>query len=367
MLRIAVIAPLRFPIRRPHAGGLESAVWTEVAALRRRGHDVTLIAVRGSDFVEPGSVFELPALSWPADARPTDKTYPSSYAEVSVPALERALDAVATDPTGFDVISNHCLHALPLRRAPQLGVPMVTTLHTPVDDDFVAAHADAHGAGSTFFSVSSHIRREWFRAGVPSALLANAIDPDAWPLGPGGDSLVWFGRVVPEKSPHLAIEVARRLQRPLVLAGRIGDRGYAEEMVLPLLGGDVSYAGPLGPDALARLVGCSALALSTPSWAEPFGLVAPEALMCGTPAVSFAVGGVPEIAAATVGMELAPAGDVAAMADAARDLLALSAADPGFRARVRESAVTRFSFAARLAALEERFTQLAVERDELTA
>ena len=50
-LRVVVIAPLRFPIRRPHAGGLESAVWSEVTALRARGHEVTFIGVRGSDFV----------------------------------------------------------------------------------------------------------------------------------------------------------------------------------------------------------------------------------------------------------------------------------------------------------------------------
>ena len=54
-LRIVVIAPLRFPIRPPHPGGLESAVWSEVAALTRRGHDVRMVAVRGSDFVEPGA------------------------------------------------------------------------------------------------------------------------------------------------------------------------------------------------------------------------------------------------------------------------------------------------------------------------
>ena len=49
-LRVVVIAPLRFPIRPPHSGGLESAVWSEVTGLRARGHDVTLVAVEGSDF-----------------------------------------------------------------------------------------------------------------------------------------------------------------------------------------------------------------------------------------------------------------------------------------------------------------------------
>ena len=39
-LRIVMIAPLRFPIRLPFAGGLESAVWNEFRLLRRRGHRI---------------------------------------------------------------------------------------------------------------------------------------------------------------------------------------------------------------------------------------------------------------------------------------------------------------------------------------
>ena len=35
------------------------------------------------------------------------------------------------------------------------------------------------------------------------------------------DYLVWLGRFVPEKGPHLAIEAAKRAQVPLILAGTI--------------------------------------------------------------------------------------------------------------------------------------------------
>lgn len=347
-LRIAVIAPVRFPIRRPHAGGLESAVWWEVETLRRRGHEVTLVAVTGSDSVQPGSDFALPALDWPAGSHPTDSTYPPGHAQRSLPALDHALSAIAADAGSFDVIANHCLDALPLWRAPELGVPMVTTLHTPPDRQSAAAHRAAGGAGSIFLSVSEHTRRLWARAGVPSTVLSNGIDPATWPQGPGGDALVWFGRIVPEKAPHLAIEVAQALGRELVIAGRIGDSDYADAQILPRLGAGVRWTGPLAPAQLAHLVGSSAVSLSTPAWAEPFGLVAPEALMCGTPVVSFAVGGVPEVAHGGVGMELVDAGDVGAMATRAESLLARQLTDPTFRRRIRRSAVARFSLERRM-------------------
>lgn len=369
-LRVVVIAPARYPIRRPHAGGLESAVWTEITALRRRGHEVTVIGVHGSDFVEPGSVFELPELQWPTGVARSDERYPPAYATTTVPALERALDALAARTDRYDVISNHCLDPLPVLRAPQLGAPMVTTLHTPADPFVAQAAVRAAAGGSRFLAVSEFTRRAWASAGVDATVLPNAIDPAAWPAGAGGTDLVWFGRVVPEKAPHLAIDVARRLGRRLTIAGRIGDQRYAEEQLFPLLGPDISFLGPLSPERLAATVGRSAAAVSTPAWEEPFGLVAPEALMCGTPCVSFAVGGVPEIAAGSVGMEVVAEGDTTAMAEQVDGLIRRTEADPMFRSGIRAGAVRRFSLATRMAALEDCFHD-AVDGDrrldELTA
>lgn len=321
-----------------------------------------MVAVRGSDFVAPGSAFELPNLDWPRDAAVTDVTYPLSYEATTVPALERALEAITEGSEHVDVISNHCLHPLPIRRAPMLGTPMITTLHTPPDAAFVAAHAAAGGTGSLFLSVSEFTRREWSRAGLHSAVLPNGVDPAAWPAGKGGDGIVWFGRIVPEKAPHLAVEVARRLGRRLTIAGRVGDREYAESVLFPMMGEDITFTGALDPARLADVVGSGAAALSTPAWAEPFGLVAPEALMCGTPVVSFAVGGVPEISTGSIGMEVVAPGDVDTMSERVEHLIARSIQDRSYRRRIRANAVRRFSLDARIDALEDLFAELAAGR-----
>ena len=358
-LRILVIAPLRYPISIPHAGGLESAIWNEVRELRRRGHRVTLVAVEGSDFVELSPPeFVLPAVAWGDSPHLSDVGYPAGYLDVALPALHRALDHITLRNDEFDIIMNHSLQPAPLSRAPHLGIPMVSTLHTPVLDDLVQAHLGVERGGSTFIAVSEHTAAEWRRAGVSSEVLSNGVEPRDWPLGEGGDSLVWFGRIVPEKAPHLAIEAARLLGRPLTIVGRVGDRSYAEQEVFSRLGSDVTYLGPLGVAELAAVIGRSACTLVTPVWLEPFGLVIPESLACGTPVAAFDAGGVGEIASRTLGVATAPIGDAAALAEAASAVISAVRSGETSRADIREGAISAFSQAQRSALLEDLFRSI---------
>lgn len=352
-LRIAVIAPIRYPIAQPHAGGLESSVWNQVRTLRSRGHEVLLCATEGSDFLDGGpDEFTIPGLHWDDPAEATDTTYPAGYLDVAFAALDRALSYIRANADRFDIVDNHCLHGLPLGWADRLGVPMVSTLHTPTLPSMLAAHAACGEPRSTFLSVTEHTATEWRRAGIASTVVPNGIDTDAWRLGSGGPDLVWTGRIVPEKGTHLALDAAAAAGRRIVLAGRIGDAEYFADHVAPRLGPDAEYVGVLGQRALQELVGQSACALVTPVWEEPFGLVIAEALATGTPVVSFDTGGIPEVVGASTGAVLVPVGDVSAMATAAVTLADTVAAEPWRRVDIRADAVERFSLDQRSARLE---------------
>ncbi|TWX40658.1 glycosyltransferase family 4 protein [Frigoribacterium sp. ACAM 257] len=352
--RIVVVAPLRYPIAEPHAGGLESSVWHQVRVLRARGHEVLLCAVEGSDDLLGGPPeFALPAVHWDDPADATDSTYPDGYLEVAVPALHRALDWIRDHADQIDVVENHSLSGHVLSRAGELGVPVVSTLHTPTLPDLLAHHRAGGEPRSAFLAVSEHTAAAWRAEGVEARVLPNAVDTDLWPLGPGGDDLVWTGRIVPEKGPHLAIEAARLAGRRIVLAGRVGDVDYHESMVLPLLGADAEHVGPLRQPDLAELVGHSACALVTPCWDEPFGLVIAEALSAGTPVASFATGGVPEVVGSSIGAGLVARGDVVGLAHLAAGLADAASTTPGFRRRVRADALERFSLHRRAEVVEE--------------
>ena len=84
-------------------------------------------------------------------------------------------------------------------------------------------------------------------------------------------------------------------------------------------------------------MGSAAVCLCTPLWDEPYGLVAAEALSCGTPVAAFDRGAVGEILDAETG-RLAPPGDVSALAGAALEARKLDRRACRDRAELRCSA-----------------------------
>jgi glycosyltransferase involved in cell wall biosynthesis len=351
-LRVAVIAPSRHPIRQPHPGGLEACVWERVRGLRARGHSVSLCGPDGSDFLDGPPEFTLPRPEWAQEADASDTAYPDGYLETIDEAMERAMAYLARHSDRFDVIDNHSLHGTPITWSGRVGVPMFTTLHTPPLPSMISAARSTSGADHQFLAVSRHTAREWEAVGIDSTFFPNGVDTDRWAGGPGGDRWVWFGRIVPEKAPHLAIEAAQLAGRRIVLAGRIGDLDYFEREVRPRLGSHARYVGALRQSALARLVGRSAVALVTPMWEEPFGLVLAETLATGTPVAAFDAGGVSEVVATAPGAVVVARGDVMSLALAADELAERSALEPGLRTQIRAAAVAQFSLDRRHAQLE---------------
>jgi glycosyltransferase involved in cell wall biosynthesis len=325
-MRIALIASNRFPISQPFAGGLEAHVFHLARALAQAGHRVSLFAAPGSDPSIDCATLQVRALELSPAAR-ADSSMPSAEFMADHHAyLTLMLRLAGADGDTFDVIHNHSLHHLPVAMAPTLTTPMLCTLHTPPTPWLESALRATAGNGARFAAVSTHTARSWQHLLPDVTVVHNGVDAQRWPLGPGGHDLVWFGRITSEKAPHLAIAAARLARRRLIIAGPISDPDYYVGHVRPHLGSDVVYAGHLAHRDLARLVGTSAAALVTPQWDEPYGLVVAEAMMCGTPVVAFDRGGIPEIVDTRAG-RLVPAGDVAAMAAAIPEAVALSRMD----------------------------------------
>ncbi|KQS73909.1 glycosyl transferase family 1 [Modestobacter sp. Leaf380] len=346
-LRIALIASSRYPIAQPFAGGLEAHVWQLTRSLTARGHDVTLFAGPGSD---PSLAVEAlpvrPVRVSPA-ARADVSMGPEVFLEDHHAYLSLMMSLTGERAHDFDLVHNHSLHYLPIAMAPALRVPMLSTLHCPPTPWLESALQSSVPSPVSLVAVSGHTAAAW--SGVdgvhqPVGVVPNGVDLTSWTAGPGGGPLVWSGRIVPEKGTHLAVQAALAAGRELQIAGPVVDAGYFERTIAPFLGRGVTHLGHLDQAGLAAAVGRASVALVTPCWDEPYGLVVAEALACGTPVVAFARGGIPEVLTPEVG-RLVPAGDVAALAAAIPEAEGLSREAARERARTHcsvETMVTRY-------------------------
>ena len=253
-LRVALIASNRFPLCQPFAGGLEAHVWHLTRALVERGHEVSLFAGSGSDLSLECAALTVRELMLSAAAQADPSVSPAAFM-ADHHAYLNLMVQLADPRSGFDIVHNHSLHHLPVAMAPMLGTPMLTTLHTPPTPWLESALDVTGSAGTRLAAVSRHTAGAWRHVAPDVTVVPNGVDFRRWPLGPGGDNLVWFGRITAEKAPHMAIAAARRADLPLVLAGPISDTAYFKRAIAPSLGDHVRYAGHLNHDELARLVG----------------------------------------------------------------------------------------------------------------
>lgn len=293
-LRIAVLAHCRHPIAPPFMGGMEAHAHALARGLQARGHDVTLIASGDS----AGDVPLIPLMD-----RHYDADYPWHQWH-GTPVLNAHLDRhhqaclERVAGMGFDIIHNNSLHRFPPRMARAARVPMVTSLHVPPFDTLLRAVRDSIAPWHLVTGCSASHLAGYFPEGPPdhAHVLANGIDPAAWPFSPQGDgSAIWAGRITPDKAPHLAIRAARRAGLPLRLHGVVEDRPYFDRMIRPHLSDGIRFDGHLPSDGLARALGRASVLLFTPQWDEPFGLTAIEAMACGTPVAAIPRGAVAEV------------------------------------------------------------------------
>jgi glycosyltransferase involved in cell wall biosynthesis len=113
-----------------------------------------------------------------------------------------------------------------------------------------------------------------------------------------GEYLCVVGRMTWEKGVEEAIEVARTAGIPLKIAGKAHEdieREMLENVVRPAeKEGLVEYVGELAPNERDALLAGALATLMLGAWPEPFGLVAVESMVAGTPVIGRRAGGLTE-------------------------------------------------------------------------
>jgi glycosyltransferase involved in cell wall biosynthesis len=276
-MRIALLGPIAWRTPPLHYGPWELITSLLAEGLTERGVDVTLFATLDSvtratlDGVCPTGYEGNPDI----DGRVWEALHVSH-------ALRRSGE--------FDLVHNH-LDWLPLAFSEHCHAPLLTTIHGFSGQNILPAYRRAR---SSYVSISNSDRSpDLDYVGT----VYHGIDLAGLPFNPvGGEDLVVFGRIHPDKGTHTAIEIARRAGRRLIICGIVQDERYFKELVEPRIDGDwVRYLGSVGPRQRAEVLGAAAALLHPIVFAEPFGLSVVEAMACGTPVVAYRKGSMAEV------------------------------------------------------------------------
>jgi glycosyltransferase involved in cell wall biosynthesis len=277
-MRVALLGPVAWRTPPRHYGPWEQITSSIAEGLVARGIDVTLFATL--DSITHATLDGVCATGYAETAGMDGRIWEALHV---AHVLERSGE--------FDLVHNH-LDWLPLAFAREFRAPLLTTIHGFSGRAILPAYL--HARASAYVSISDADR-------APEldyvATVHHGIDLDLLPFNAeGGDALVNFGRIHPDKGTADSIDIARRAGRRLILCGIVQDTQYFEREVKPHIDGDrVTYLGSVGPERRAEVLGAATALLHPIAFAEPFGLSVVEAMACGTPVIAYPRGSMPEI------------------------------------------------------------------------
>lgn len=186
---------------------------------------------------------------------------------------------------------------LPIYLAVKKGLPMLTTLHMPIENRHyqilleLMSKKELEQANFVAVTEAQVKNFPFVRAVVPNGINLENFEFSSSPK----NQFIWIGRFVNEKGCLEAIQAAKKSRVNLNIGGspKQVEEDYFNK-VQSFFGEEIHYQGFVKADQRSDFYNSRAL-LFPINWEEPFGLVMIEAMACGTPVIAYNRGSVPEI------------------------------------------------------------------------
>ena len=288
--------------------------------LVKMGHDVTTFATSNS--VLPGEVIGIS----PKGVNEGLNDDPEIQADVDRIYRSIAIGELIKRSGEFDLIHNHAgFTLLPIVQV--LKSKVFHTLHGTYTNEHYKKIFNLYKDAGRYIPIS-YAQKKVLPELKYTDVIYHGINIGDFDFNdkPKGDQLLFLGRLARVKGVHNAIKIAQKTGKKLIIAGpvdvaRPGGKKYFEEEIKPHIDGKIiKYIGPVDNKEKVKLLGESAALIFAVEWVEAFGLVAIEAMACGTPVITNDLGAPGETVVDGKTGFVCKTGDIEAMVEAVNKL-----------------------------------------------
>jgi glycosyltransferase involved in cell wall biosynthesis/predicted SAM-dependent methyltransferase len=282
-LRIGLMSTQFFGCPPKGYSGLEMVVWDLACGLAELGHYVRLFAPEGSQAPPNGQLI------------PTGRILTTVNTDWVKAEQDQWNNFVIQRIDDLDIVHGHNWFGFEYAAKQNPKYRVCHTHHGHINPEWWLKSKPPYKLN--FIAISNFMKREYAALGLPSEYVYNGIDLSRYPYQEKKeDWLLFVGRLDSFKQPHVAIQIAKDLGMKIHVVGGtfVNVVAYKDSILAMASDSVVIHADASHEEKLSLMQNAKCL-LFPSKMGEPFGLVAAEAMACGTPVVALNDGAIGEV------------------------------------------------------------------------
>ena len=300
MTNILLVAPPFIPVSKDAVAGVEQMTYVLGKALVEQGQDVTTIARQDSQVhgkLISGGYPDIPI---------NEKARLEHFHQAMNYTSAVLRKTIREDPP--DIIIDKCQGISLQTCIEESGPPVICSLDLASiyfmnERYFRNLKDEIEKRNDQFVAVSNHIAEDYNtnlrleNLNGRMHVIYNGIETDNFPFEENPDNyLLYLGRIIAGKAPHLAIQAAKATNHKIIIVGgntpgtsdgQYEDREYFEKEIKPLLDENVKWFGRANLEQKVKLMQKAKAVIFPSQHSEAFGLVPLETMACGTPTIAY--------------------------------------------------------------------------------